>query len=345
MGEGVFGAEGYGAARKGAAVTLKESCRFLEASGRTPGEMLKGILSGRIPSELQVGEDGVGQGEYSYSTILTPKGKMVTDLHLLPSVNGIFLLVVPEAGLQGTMAHLQKYLNPRFVQLRERVGELACLSLVGPESGRVMDEALGVAMDSLPAPGRVLWNPPGFPFGGWILGSDALGLPGFDLILSDQEEGGVGKVVESVWGHILNAGGEALDGTALETLRVEAGRPLFGVDMTEETIPLEAGIHEEAIDHLKGCYTGQEVIVRIRDRGQVNKRLCKILLGETAPPPPGTELIAEGTGKNAGWITSSCRSPLLGQTLALGYVKRGVEEESRVRVRSPEGPAGRVVSL
>jgi folate-binding protein YgfZ len=95
--------------------------------------------------------------------------------------------------------------------------------------------------------------------------------------------------------------------------------------MDDRTIPVEAGIHERAIDYGKGCYTGQEVIVRIRDRGHVNRHLRQLMLGEVAPPPPGTELHVEGGAKPVGSITTAVRSPRFGQTVALGWVRRGVE--------------------
>ena len=101
--------------------------------------------------------------------------------------------------------------------------------------------------------------------------------------------------------------------------------------MDEDTIPVEAGIHERAIDYAKGCYTGQEVIVRIRDRGHVNRTLRQLMLGDVPTPKPGTELFAEGSDKPVGRVTSAVQSPKFGQTVALGYVKRGAEGTVRVR--------------
>jgi hypothetical protein len=94
--------------------------------------------------------------------------------------------------------------------------------------------------------------------------------------------------------------------------------------MDENTIPIEAGIQDRAIDSGKGCYTGQEVIVRIRDRGHVNRHLRQIMLGHAPTPAKGTELFEEGSEKAAGVVTSAVQSPRFGQTVALGYVKRGV---------------------
>jgi glycine cleavage system aminomethyltransferase T len=102
---------------------------------------------------------------------------------------------------------------------------------------------------------------------------------------------------------------------------------------------------ERAVSFGKGCYTGQEVIVRIAHRGHVNKHLRGLLLGDAPAPAPGTRLINPATGKDAGWLTSVAFSPMLGQTVALGYVRRDVEPGMAVRVGDAEGAEARVVRL
>jgi folate-binding protein YgfZ len=109
-----------------------------------------------------------------------------------------------------------------------------------------------------------------------------------------------------------------VDSDTLEVLRVEAGAPRYGVDMTEATIPLEAEL-QRAINFQKGCYIGQEVIARATYRGHMNKKLSGLLLGE-ASPAPGAEL--KRGDKKVGFITSVVRSVARGQNIALGYVHR-----------------------
>tara|TARA_Y100000746_G_C15115754_1_gene290439 strand:- start:1 stop:339 length:339 start_codon:yes stop_codon:yes gene_type:complete len=95
--------------------------------------------------------------------------------------------------------------------------------------------------------------------------------------------------------------------------------------MDEKTLPPEVGVLERAIDHTKGCYTGQEVIVRIRDRGHVNKHLRLLDLGDIPAPRRGAELLAsDGSGKVVGNLTSVVQSPRAHSVVALGYVRRGV---------------------
>ena len=133
--------------------------------------------------------------------------------------------------------------------------------------------------------------------------------------------------VSALWKVLVQDGGQPAGLGVWSTLRVEAGRPVFGLDMDAATLPPEAGIVERAIDQTKGCYTGQEVIVRIRDRGHVNKALRRLELGDVPAPPEGTELLApDGSGKVVGEIRSAVQSPRFGGTIALAYIRRGVAQ-------------------
>lgn len=116
----------------------------------------------------------------------------------------------------------------------------------------------------------------------------------------------------------------------LELARIEAGEPKWGFELTEDVIPLEAGLRDVAISQNKGCYTGQEVIIRILHRGHVNRHLRGILTGSPDVPDRGAELMRDG--KAVGKITSAIYSPRLGQAIALGYVRREVEPGSVVQL-------------
>ena len=114
-----------------------------------------------------------------------------------------------------------------------------------------------------------------------------------------------------------------------EAMRIEAGRARWGVDMNEETIPLEAGLLERAISQTKGCYVGQEVIIRVLHRGggRVAKRLMKISFGPALAdvPAAGTPIAIEGS--EVGKITSAAYSRRLSRVVALGYVDRDYANE------------------
>jgi folate-binding protein YgfZ len=121
-------------------------------------------------------------------------------------------------------------------------------------------------------------------------------------------------------------------------MRIEAGRPSFGIDMTEETIPLEAGLLERAISQTKGCYVGQEVIIRVLHRGggRVAKRLVRLSCEPgTAVPPAGAAISIDD--RDVGRVTSAALSPRDGRPLALGYVHRDSAEPGRSVILTWDG--------
>ena len=143
-----------------------------------------------------------------------------------------------------------------------------------------------------------------------------------------------------MWDRLQEHGAVPVGAGAWHTLRVESGYPEFGVDMDDGTIPVEAGLVDVAFDHDKGCYTGQEVIVRIRHRGRVNWHLRALRFGEVAARP-GAQLFEAGGTKVRGRVTSVADSPRFGQVIGLGYVRREVEPPAVLRLGSGEGsPVG-----
>ena len=129
------------------------------------------------------------------------------------------------------------------------------------------------------------------------------------------------------------------------TLRVEAGRPAYGVDMDDGTIPIEAGVHDRGIDYGKGCYTGQEVIIRILHRGHVNWLLRGLLLGDVPAPAQGAPLVRAEDGRQVGRVTSSVWSPRYGQTIGLAYVRREVEPGGTLFLGEAAGPPATVTAV
>ena len=171
-----------------------------------------------------------------------------------------------------------------------------------------------------------------------VVRSSNMGEPGFELVASLTQVGELSTALRAL-------GAVDVDDDTAETLRVEGGVPLFGRDMDEETIPLEAGIEDRAISFTKGCYVGQEVIIRVlhRGHGRVARRLVGVTLEpQHDVPPPGTTLHAED--KVVGEVTSSTWSPGLGRPIALGYVKRDRAEPGAV-LQLSAGVTALVVSL
>ena len=167
--------------------------------------------------------------------------------------------------------------------------------------------------------------------------TDYAGPGGWDLILDDVN---ATRVLE----RLAAAGVRQAGRETLVVLSIEAASPRWGAELTEEVIPLEAGLRARAISETKGCYTGQEVIIRILHRGHVNRLLRGILLGDNAPPAAGTELVRPGETKAVARITSSCASPRYGETIGLGYVRREIEPPAELLLAGSDNRV-RVVAL
>jgi hypothetical protein len=148
-----------------------------------------------------------------------------------------------------------------------------------------------------------------------VVRDDAFGVPGYDVYVPAAD-------AAAMRARLVDAGAVIASGETAETLRIEAGRPRFGVDMNTETIPLEAGLEDRAISFTKGCYVGQEVIIRVmhRGHGRVARRLVSIVLSSGAVPSRGDRI--HSGDRIVGDVTSAAASPRHGAPLALGYVQR-----------------------
>ncbi len=325
---------GYEAAVGALALFERRDRAQIIVAGRSPGQMLNGIVTGTVPEAPERQRMRLLAGHASYTAVLTPKGKMITDGRLFRLVGEAerFLLDVPLAGRDGLLAHFARFLPPRLASSEDVSDSWAVLSVVGPRAAeRLVEAAFESAVDvaALSELGDGAW----WTLDGPDAGDGVLVLRWSDVWPQAYDVLGPADAVAALREGLTAAGAETLSAESWEVLRVEAGRPAFGVDMDEDTIPVEAGIHERAIDYAKGCYTGQEVIVRIRDRGHVNRTLRTVRLGDVAPPAPGAELFAEGAEKSVGVVTSAVRSPRAGETIALAYVRRGVDPSAVLRSR------------
>jgi folate-binding protein YgfZ len=301
----------YRAARHGAVVVERADRALLRVHGRDPVKMIQGLVTNDVTAPER---NGV------YAGLLTPKGKLVADVRVLRR-DGELLLELDAAAVEAAVAHLRHYVPPLFARVEEVTAAHAVLGVYGPGARGVLETALGA---ELPAPlPEDSWA--ASRFGAAAAGAEVLAVracsyaeDGYDLIAPAAAR-------EPLRQALVEAGGVPAGHGTLEALRIEAGIPRWGAELDETVIPLEAGLRERAISETKGCYTGQEVIVRVLHRGHVNRRLRGLLLGDAPTPAAGTELRAPGGEKVLGRITSACASPKHGQTIALGYVRREVE--------------------
>jgi len=295
------------------AVSIDRSSRGrLVVSGSDRASYLHGLLTNDITS--------LHAGAGCYAAYLTPQGRMISDLWVY-ELGDLILLNLPSVATKDTvLAKLDQFIFSEDVQLGDVTSAFGQIAVVGPEAAAVVATLMGERderLTSLAEHGCLR---------GSMAGSAVIvtrvtdtGEPGFDLYVDAAQ-------IDAVRQTLLSRGVDGADADTVETLRVEAGIPLFHQDMTDDTIPLEAGIESRAISMTKGCYVGQEVIVRVlhRGHGRVAKKLVGLTLAGDQVPANGAAVTS--SDESIGRVTSAVQSIALGRPIALAYVQRDFAE-------------------
>jgi folate-binding protein YgfZ len=314
----------------------RHTSAFIDLSVRgliaVTGDDRASYLQGLLTNDITALPSGAG----CYSAYLTPQGRMMADMQVLNLGVELLLDVHPSVTAM-LVGRLQEFVFTEDVTVEDRTTRWTAFGLHGPESARVVGDLVhlvqangqGPAGPGVEAALEIAGYPEYRHRGGRFEGapvvvarSDEIGERGFTL----YTDATVGPLLAAA---LIGAGVTALDAATFDLLRVEAGRPAFPVDLGPDTIPLEAGIEDRAISMTKGCYVGQEVIVRILHRGQgrVVRRLVGLVFEASAEPPDvGASLTGREDTQPVGAITSAVWSPALGRPIALGYVKRELAE-------------------
>jgi folate-binding protein YgfZ len=281
---------------------LTEGCGLVDRAGRgrlalTGGDR-RSFLQGQVTQDIE----GLEPGEGAYAALLTHKGKMLSDMRVL-DLGDELLLSCERSGLQELFNMIRRYKLGADVELHKRTREMGELSLIGPRSRELAGAgALGPEEhDNVRA----------------RIGEHDVVLVATDLgvdVFCDAES------TEGVRGTLLAAGAVEATEAAAELVRVESGRPRYGADLDENTIPQEAGLNERAVSFTKGCYVGQETVARLFYRGKPNRHLRGLKL--SAPVEPGTPLLLGE--KEVGRLTSVAVSPSRGP-IGLALVRRQAE--------------------
>ena len=264
-------------------------------------------LQGLLTNDIQALAEGAG----CYAAWLSPQGRMLTDMHVLQS-SGMILLDVPADQASAVLSRLDQFLFSEDVQIESLAEAMTGVWVHGPKAAVVLERVIhglaGLAdwIDYRHDTATFDGNPVS------VARIDQVGVPGYCVFLARASEA---QFVAAV----TEAGARVVGAEALDAARIEAGYPLFGVDMTDDTIPLEAGIEQRAISFTKGCFVGQEVVIRVLHRGggRVVKKLVGLKLsGEAAV---GQKILSGE--REVGVVTSVATSPKFG-VIALGYVHR-----------------------
>jgi folate-binding protein YgfZ len=289
--------------------TLTEACGLLNRSERgklaLAGAGAKEFLEGQVTNAVEA----LNSGQGVYAAFLSPKGKMLGDLRVLDLGDELFL-DTERSALQELFNMIRRYRVGYDVELHKRTVERGLLSLIGPEARAVAGAADLPAQEHANAPGELDGTDVR------LVATDA----GIDLICDAAD-------TDALAAGLRGRGAVDVDEAAAEVLRVEAGRPRYGIDLDDTVIPQEAGLNERAVSFTKGCYVGQETVARLHYRGKPNRHLRGLRL--SAPATHGDELrLGE---RVVGTIGTSVVSPRLGP-VALALVRREAEPGATIAV-------------
>ncbi len=306
LGENVPGSYGdtgaeYTTLRQGAGVMDLSVLGKLRIIGDDRITYLQGQLSQDV---VPLQTAGMG----AYSCLLKPNGQMLSDMVLFATEDAVLVLTPPHTA-QTVRERLEQFVIMEDVEIENVTQQLAVLHVAGKQANGALASINLQTQLELWHGQTVLWQ--GQPL--HAVRTDRSGELGYDLIVPVE-------MAKGLWRYLLEAGVQPVGYEAWNIRRVEAGMPLFGIDMDETTIPLEAGLGERAISFTKGCYTGQEVIHRIYSRGHTNRSLVGLRLNEDMLPCYRAP-ISTSDREDAGWVTSVVRSLALGVPIALGYLR------------------------
>lgn len=270
-------------------------------SGKDRTRWLNGMITNNIRDLAE------GRGVYAF--ILTPQGHNQGDL--VAYNRGEYLVATTDREqVEKIKTVLQRYIIMDKVEIEDISEKLVSVGVAGPKAAETLTHA-GIEVSQL-EPGHIIdavWHDAGIS----IARNAHPQMDGYEIWLAPEN-------VEKLWDALVRSGAKPAGSDAFESYRIARGVPRYGLDLRERDLPQETG-QEHALNFSKGCYIGQEIVERIRARGNVHRTLIGFeVQGE--PPQPGTKIRAND--KDVGEITSATRLPGSERTIALGYLRREV---------------------
>ncbi len=249
----------------------------------------------------------------NYSFVLNPQGRNLGDL--VAYNRGDYVLVATDREQAPRLKELfDRYIIMDDVEVEDISDKLATIGVAGPKAAAVLS---GIGIDVAPlAPGEVsdrVWKDLGLSVARSVL-----------PLMDGYEIWSTAETLDRVWDALAAAGATPAGSEALELYRIARGVPRYGIDLRERDLPQETG-QQHVLNFAKGCYVGQEIVERIRSRGNVH-RMFVVLEVEGDPPSAGDKITAGD--KDVGEITSAARVPFPAgeRTSALGYIRREFAE-------------------
>lgn len=287
--------EGYRALRHGAAWLDLSSRGRLVARGRDRARLFHNLTSNEIKK--------LPAGAGCYAFLLSPQGRIQADLTLLAFEDRYLLDTEPELRAK-VQQHIRRYIIADQVELEDVTGTTAALGIEGPEAAAMLLSLHAPVPDQVGA--HRAWGE------STIAAVSVTGQPGYRVYCAAARLAELACQLEA-------AGVKAATAEDARLVRIENGKPRYGDDIGEASLPQETG-QMHAVSFTKGCYLGQEIVERIRSQGHVNRSLLRLEIEGSEPLPRGARVTAAG-GAEAGEITSSACSPARGKVVALASVR------------------------
>ena len=266
----------------------------IRATGEDRARLLHSMTTGHIQDLLP------GSGCYTF--FLTAQGRIIADANIFCMPDYLLIDTEPETR-QRVLEHLDKFIIADDVLLHDFTDDYGTINIEGPQAESVL-RRFDVPTAHLP-----------YSFAEWshceVAHVSYTGQPGYSFIFPVEQR-------DSVLAHLTGAGVPHADIATADVVRLENGRPRYGVDIGEMTLPQETQIGS-AVHPSKGCYIGQEIVERVRSRGHVNKLLSSLEIQASEAPTPGTKV--EVDGKEVGTITSAAYSPGRSKVVALAILR------------------------
>ena len=299
----------------------------LTMTGKDAAKALGGLVTNHVET--------LAPGQGQYAAALTAKGKIVSDLRIFMRDDS-FLVDAPVRAADAWFAMVKKFINPRLAKYQDITETVRCIGVFGPRARQHISDITGInasAIGVLPLYSHVTATVDGAPV--TVARVPDIGIEGFDLFVPAES-------FDGLWKALLYVGVAPVGLEAWEIARVEAGRPEWGIDIDDSTIPQEANFDDlHAVSYTKGCYVGQEVVARVHFRGHVNRVLRGLRFADGKLPEVRAQLLDQ-TDKIVGDVRSGVDSPRLGP-IALGMVRREIEPGTVLPVRWDGGEANATV--
>ena len=300
-----FDAE-YRAARESVALFDTNWHAAITLSGPDRVRYLNAIVTNDIKA--------LSEGSGTLALLLNPQGHILAELEVYALKEK--LLVLTHASVrERAIETLDKFIIMDDVTLEDVTDKLGSLAIEGPKAGAIFSQSTGLAIEGFSEMAFADVAVDAVPC--HLIRHSHFGLPGAEIIAPREK-------LEIIWQNLHTAvhaqHGRPIGMQALHALRLEAAIPWFPLDFNDTVIPHEAAVESTHISFSKGCYTGQEIVERVRSRGHVNRRRTQLKFSTQEAPTGGTKLRADGA--DVGYVTSAAFSPSAGTAIGMGYVRR-----------------------